>query len=106
MRNTNVSAYVGGKYGLFRHATDHKFVNTTPKPRATKNSKGELVGPPLGRTACVDVAADGPDAVEDGANVLEEEDGPGEYDQLGLLIESVIVSHPMLLLLRLLLTRN
>jgi hypothetical protein len=24
----------------------HKFVNTTPKPRATKNSRGELVGPP------------------------------------------------------------
>lgn len=23
----------------------HKFVNTTPKPNATKNSSGELVGP-------------------------------------------------------------
>jgi len=23
----------------------HKFVNTTPKPNATKKSKGELVGP-------------------------------------------------------------
>jgi len=23
----------------------HKFVKTTPKPRATKNSRGELVGP-------------------------------------------------------------
>lgn len=24
----------------------HRFVKTTPKPNATKNSKGELVGPP------------------------------------------------------------
>ena len=24
----------------------HKFVNTTPKPKATKKSNGELVGPP------------------------------------------------------------
>jgi hypothetical protein len=24
----------------------HKFVKTTPNPRATKNSRGELVGPP------------------------------------------------------------
>lgn len=27
-------------------ATYHKFVKTTPKPRATKNKRGELVGPP------------------------------------------------------------
>jgi len=27
--------------------TYHKLVKTTPKPRATKNSKGELVGPLL-----------------------------------------------------------
>lgn len=27
-------------------ATYHRFVNTTPKPKATKNSRGELVGPP------------------------------------------------------------
>lgn len=26
--------------------TNHRFVKTTPKPSATKNSKGELVGPP------------------------------------------------------------
>jgi hypothetical protein len=26
--------------------TDHKFVKTTPKPRATKKSNGELLGPP------------------------------------------------------------
>lgn len=25
--------------------TYHRFVNTTPNPRATKKSKGELVGP-------------------------------------------------------------
>lgn len=25
----------------------HKFVKTTPNPRATKKSSGELVGPPL-----------------------------------------------------------
>ena len=24
----------------------HRFVNTTPKPRATKKRRGELVGPP------------------------------------------------------------
>lgn len=28
------------------HISYHKFVKTTPKPRATKNSRGELVGPP------------------------------------------------------------
>ena len=28
------------------NVTDHRFVKTTPKPRATKNSRGEL-GPPL-----------------------------------------------------------
>ena len=26
--------------------TDHKFVKTTPNPRATKKSNGELLGPP------------------------------------------------------------
>ena len=26
--------------------TNHRFVNTTPNPKATKNSNGELVGPP------------------------------------------------------------
>jgi len=29
------------------HMTYHRFVKTTPKPRATKKSRGELVGPPL-----------------------------------------------------------
>ncbi len=28
--------------------TNHKFVNTTPKPRATKNRSGDEVGPVLG----------------------------------------------------------
>ena len=28
-----------------RGKTYHKFVNTTPKPNATKNRSGELVGP-------------------------------------------------------------
>lgn len=31
---------------MFACHTYHKFVNTTPKPNATKNSSGELVGPP------------------------------------------------------------
>jgi len=39
----------------------HKFVKTTPKPRATKKSRGELVGPPLPPSlllgGCVDVGA-------------------------------------------------
>ena len=30
----------------FWDGTYHRFVKTTPKPRATKKSKGELVGPP------------------------------------------------------------
>jgi hypothetical protein len=34
-------------YGeLIRGFIYHKFVNTTPNPRATKKSSGELVGPP------------------------------------------------------------
>ncbi len=37
--------------------TYHKFVNTTPKPSATKKSKGELVGPPPPPLAGDDVAA-------------------------------------------------
>ena len=44
----------------------HKFVKTTPKPRATKNSRGELVGPPLLPLSLVDVGL-GPDAVEVGS---------------------------------------
>jgi hypothetical protein len=42
--------------------THHKFVNTTPKPNATKNSRGELVGPLVG--SCV-VAIEGLGEVEE-----------------------------------------
>lgn len=45
--------------------TNHKLVKTTPKPKATKNKRGELVGPlfppPLSlfwRASGVDVGAD------------------------------------------------
>lgn len=34
----------------------HRFVNTTPKPRATKKRSGEFVGPP-GVLSCVALAA-------------------------------------------------
>ena len=34
---------------------DHKFVKTTPKPNATKNSNGEDVGPIPGVFVCVDI---------------------------------------------------
>ena len=37
--------------------TYHRFVKTTPKPSATKKSKGELVGPPPPPLAGDDVAA-------------------------------------------------
>jgi hypothetical protein len=43
----------------------HKLVKTTPKPRATKNKSGELVGPP-DELELVDMA-DGEDEVCDGA---------------------------------------
>ena len=43
-----------------RHAlTYHKFVKTTPKPRATKKSRGELVGPGLLPLALPEVVAEG-----------------------------------------------
>ena len=42
--------------------THHKFVNTTPKPNATKKSRGELVGPLAG---CVDIAEVGVAEVEE-----------------------------------------
>lgn len=35
-----------GHEGDFNQCTYHRLVKTTPKPNATKNSKGELVGPP------------------------------------------------------------
>lgn len=37
----------------------HRFVKTTPNPRATKNNSGELVGPPLPVSV--------PEVVDDGA---------------------------------------
>jgi len=43
--------------------THHKFVNTTPKPNATKNSRGELVGPLAG--CCVDIEEVGVAEVEE-----------------------------------------
>ena len=41
----------------------HRFVKTTPKPSATKKSKGELVGPPPPELGAADVAAVGATAV-------------------------------------------
>ena len=43
-----------------RHAlTYHRFVKTTPKPRATKKRRGELVGPGLLPLALPEVVAEG-----------------------------------------------
>ena len=48
----------------------HRFVKTTPKPSATKKSKGELVGPPPPpELGTVDVAAGGATAVLEGIEV-------------------------------------
>ena len=47
----------------------HRFVKTTPKPSATKKSKGELVGPPPPELGGVDVAAGGATAVLEGIEV-------------------------------------
>jgi hypothetical protein len=44
--------------------THHKFVNTTPKPNATKNSRGELVGP-LAGCCVVDIEGLGDAEVEE-----------------------------------------
>ena len=56
------------------HEAYHKFVNTTPKPSATKKSSGELVGPPPPPPFEEDdgVADGGVDVVE-GA-IVEEDD--------------------------------
>lgn len=73
----------------------HRFVKTTPKPSATKKSKGELVGPPpppelLG---AVDVAAGGATAVLEGIVVDAAEvaifaivwtAGLARFDEIGL----------------------
>lgn len=51
----------------------HRFVKTTPKPSATKKSKGELVGPPPPELAADDVAAGGTTAVLEGTVVVAAE---------------------------------
>jgi hypothetical protein len=43
--------------------TDHKLVKTTPKPNATKNNKGELVGPLVPPPLPVVLADGGPEVV-------------------------------------------
>ena len=45
-------------------------MNTTPKPRATKKSKGELVGPPPPELGGDDVAAGGTMALLEGTVVI------------------------------------
>ena len=47
----------------------HRFVKTTPKPSATKNSKGELVGPPPPPELGAVVAAGGATEVLEGIEV-------------------------------------
>jgi len=46
---------------MTREGAYHKFVKTTPKPRATKNRRGELVGPLPPLDEPVLVAAGGSD---------------------------------------------
>lgn len=50
--------------------THHRLVNTTPNPRATKKSKGELVGLLLRSPGGVVVEAGGLVEVADGAAIL------------------------------------
>ena len=75
--------------------TYHRFVNTTPKPRATKKSSGELVGPPPPPPPLEDgvgAGADPPVAV--GADDIGEveERGPAnlDYDLIACLMELVL----------------
>ena len=50
-------------------------MKTTPKPRATKKSNGELVGPPPPPELACDVdAAEGPMEVVDGMVLVDAED--------------------------------
>ena len=52
-------------------AAYHKFVKTTPKPRATKNKSGELVGPPPPPPPPPeDVAAAGATEVAEGGGIV------------------------------------
>lgn len=72
----------------------HRFVKTTPKPSATKKSKGELVGPPPPELlGALDVAAGGATAVLEGIAVDAAEvaifavvwmAGPARLDEIGL----------------------
>lgn len=48
-------------------------MKTTPKPSATKKSKGELVGPPPPEVGAAEVAAGGPTVVLEGAMVAAAE---------------------------------
>ena len=73
--------------------TYHKFVNTTPKPSATKKSKGELVGPPPPELGGDDVAAGGAIAVLEGTVDVTAEvaiiaavrtDGLARFTEIGL----------------------
>ena len=66
MRWSDLDRMMTIRRGL-RRETYHKFVKTTPKPSATKKSKGELVGPPLPELTADDVAAG---EVLDGSGVV------------------------------------
>ena len=69
-------------------------MKTTPKPSATKKSKGELVGPPPPELlGTVDVAAGGPTVLLDGIEVVAAEvaivatvwtAGLTRFDEIGL----------------------
>jgi hypothetical protein len=60
--------------------THHKFVNTTPKPNATKNSRGELVGPLVG-CCVVDIEGLGDEDVEEAVCAMRDV-GSGIVDVL------------------------
>ena len=62
---------------LFRYSgAYHRFVKTTPKPRATKKRSGELVGPPPPPEGGADVVGPGGilEVVVD-VDMVDEEDG-------------------------------
>ena len=65
--------------------TYHKFVKTTPKPNATKNNNGELVGPPPPPPPPLDGVAVG----EDEGTACEEEAGSDpKQDRLKLVAQA------------------
>lgn len=66
--NDNPSEAVSGSNQIVLRLIYHRFVKTTPKPRATKNSSGELVGPVLELLPPVDCDGDGTGEVEVAAN--------------------------------------